>query len=76
MARGVRGGKAYSRGLEGSRRSSVDIEEVTSFTFVPAGWPGLLSGMWVQLLAKAFRLYSLGLSNPATFLLLLWEARH
>lgn len=54
----------------------MDIEEVTSFTFVPAGWPGLLSGMWVQLLANASRLYSLGLSNPATFLLLLWEARH
>lgn len=41
MARGVRGGKADSGGLEGSRGSSVDIEEVTSFAFVPAGWPGL-----------------------------------
>lgn len=41
MARGVRARKAASRELEGSRGSSVDTEEVTSFTFVPAGWPGL-----------------------------------
>lgn len=41
MARGVRGRKADSGELEGSRGSTVDMEEATSFTFVPAGWPGL-----------------------------------
>lgn len=56
----------------------MDIEEVTSFTFVPAGWPGLPTrlGDVGAAASQGFpRLYSLGLSNPATFLLL-WEAPH
>lgn len=42
--------------LEGSRGSSMDMEEVTSFTFVcRLAWPPQSSRVGVQLLAKAFR---------------------
>lgn len=76
MARGVQGGRADGgrdrdrrTRLEGRRESSVDVEEVTSYTFVFAGWPCLPTvSVGVQLLAKASRLHSLGLLSPAPFL--------